>query len=91
MFAAIYGILFSADISSVFQDKSYSLQAEDVYFIEVIFMKVLFIGDVVGENGQDMLAKALPQLKAQHKPDVTIVNGENSHKSGKPQKTPQTR
>ena len=45
-------------------------------------MKVLFIGDVVGENGQDLLAKALPQLKNQHKPDVTIVNGENSHKSG---------
>ena len=45
-------------------------------------MKVLFIGDVVGENGQDLLAKALPQLKSQHKPDVTIVNGENSHKSG---------
>lgn len=45
-------------------------------------MKILFIGDVVGENGQDLLAKALPQLKAEHKPDVTIVNGENSHKSG---------
>ena len=44
-------------------------------------MKVLFIGDVVGENGQDLLAKALPQLKSQHKPDVTIVNGENSHKA----------
>ena len=45
-------------------------------------MKILFIGDVVGENGQDLLAKAMPQLKSQHKPDVTIVNGENSHKSG---------
>ena len=45
-------------------------------------MKILFIGDVVGENGQDLLAQALPQLKAEHKPDVTIVNGENSHKSG---------
>ena len=45
-------------------------------------MKILFIGDVVGENGQDLLAKALPELKAEHKPDITIVNGENSHKSG---------
>lgn len=45
-------------------------------------MKILFIGDVVGENGQDLLAQALPQLKAEHRPDVTIVNGENSHKSG---------
>ena len=45
-------------------------------------MKILFIGDVVGENGQDLLAKALPKLKVEYKPDVTIVNGENSHKSG---------
>ena len=45
-------------------------------------MKILFIGDVVGENGQDLLAKALPELKSEHKPDITIVNGENSHKSG---------
>lgn len=45
-------------------------------------MKILFIGDVVSENGINLLRKALPQLKIQHKPDVTIVNGENSHKSG---------
>lgn len=45
-------------------------------------MKILFIGDVVGENGLDLLHKALPKLKAEHKPDVIIVNGENSHKSG---------
>ena len=45
-------------------------------------MKILFIGDVVGENGQDLLVKAMPKLKAEHKPDITIVNGENSHKSG---------
>lgn len=45
-------------------------------------MKILFIGDVVGENGQDLLAKVMPQLKSRHKPDITIINGENSHKSG---------
>ncbi len=46
-------------------------------------MKILFIGDVVGENGVNLLQKGLPRLKAQYKPDVTIVNGENSHENGK--------
>lgn len=45
-------------------------------------MKILFIGDVVGENGLRLLKTALPQLKMEHKPDVTIVNGENCHKTG---------
>lgn len=44
-------------------------------------MKILFIGDVVGENGVRLLRKGLPQLKALHRPDVTIVNGENANKA----------
>lgn len=46
-------------------------------------MKILFIGDVVGSNGINLLRKGLPKLKAQYKPDVCIVNGENSNESGK--------
>ncbi len=46
-------------------------------------MKILFIGDVVGSNGVDILRKGLGRIKNQYKPDVTIVNGENSHESGK--------
>lgn len=45
-------------------------------------MKVLFIGDVVGENGINLLKKAMPVLKSTHQPDIIIVNGENSHKTG---------
>ncbi|MFN7250762.1 MAG: TIGR00282 family metallophosphoesterase [Anaerobacillus sp.] len=41
-------------------------------------MKILFIGDVVGSAGRDMLATYLPKLKQKYKPTVTIVNGENS-------------
>jgi 2',3'-cyclic-nucleotide 2'-phosphodiesterase len=41
-------------------------------------MRVLFIGDVVGGPGRRGLAAAMPQLRDRHRPDLTIVNGENS-------------
>lgn len=46
-------------------------------------MKILFIGDVVGTNGIELLRRGLPKLKEQYRPDVCIVNGENSNESGK--------
>jgi hypothetical protein len=39
---------------------------------------VLFIGDVVGKPGRAGLARAMPGLRERHRPDLTIVNGENS-------------
>ncbi len=45
-------------------------------------MRILFIGDVVGQNGVDMLRKGLPQLKKEYSCDVCIVNGENSNENG---------
>ncbi len=41
-------------------------------------MRILFIGDVVGSPGREMLSTYLPKLKSKYKPTVTIVNGENS-------------
>ncbi len=41
-------------------------------------MKLLFIGDVVGEVGCRYLSRKLPQLRRELGADVTIVNGENS-------------
>jgi hypothetical protein len=41
-------------------------------------MRVLFIGDVVGGPGRRGLAAAMPQLAERHRPDLVIVNGENS-------------
>jgi 2',3'-cyclic-nucleotide 2'-phosphodiesterase len=41
-------------------------------------MKVLFIGDVVGGPGRRGLKAAMPGLRERHRPDLTIVNGENS-------------
>ncbi len=41
-------------------------------------MKLLMIGDVVGQPGCDYLRSALPALKRELEVDLTIVNGENS-------------
>ena len=40
-------------------------------------LKVLAVGDVVGEGGQDILSRRLRDLKADHDVHFTVVNGEN--------------
>jgi metallophosphoesterase (TIGR00282 family) len=41
-------------------------------------MRLLFIGDVVGSPGRQGFADAMPALRSEHKPDLVVVNGENS-------------
>jgi 2',3'-cyclic-nucleotide 2'-phosphodiesterase len=41
-------------------------------------MRVLFIGDVVGKPGRAGLARAMPELRDRHSPDLVIANGENA-------------
>jgi metallophosphoesterase (TIGR00282 family) len=41
-------------------------------------MRLLFIGDVVGKPGREALAAALPGLRAEHRPDLVVANGENA-------------
>ncbi|MET3699547.1 hypothetical protein SAMN05877753_11220 [Bacillus oleivorans] len=41
-------------------------------------MRILFIGDVVGSLGRDMVKEYLPKLKHQYQPNFTIINGENA-------------
>lgn len=45
-------------------------------------MKILCVGDVVGEAGLQFAGDILPTLKREHAADFVIVNGENSDKSG---------
>ena len=40
-------------------------------------MRILFIGDVIGRPGRDVLAAELPQLRKVLKLDFVIINGEN--------------
>ncbi len=42
------------------------------------FIRVLFIGDVVGKSGRFVLKNLLGQLKDEYKPEFVIVNGENA-------------
>lgn len=41
-------------------------------------MRILFIGDVVGEMGRNIIDEQLPKLKKEYRPQLTIVNGENA-------------
>ncbi len=41
-------------------------------------MKILFIGDIVGEPGRRAVRTLLPKLREQHGLDFVIANGENS-------------
>ncbi len=46
-------------------------------------MRILFIGDVVGNKGLAMVKEYLPKIKQEYKPQVTIVNGENATPMGR--------
>ena len=41
-------------------------------------MKILFIGDVVGKYGLNYLKSKMPYLKQEYKPNLIIVNAENT-------------
>ena len=41
-------------------------------------MNILFIGDIIGKPGRDVLTGELPRLRAALKLDLVIVNGENA-------------
>lgn len=42
-------------------------------------MKVLFIGDIYGRPGLDILTEKMPELKELYKPNLIIANAENAH------------
>ena len=41
-------------------------------------MRILVIGDIIGKSGRIAVRKVLPRLRAQHKINMVIANGENS-------------
>ncbi|WP_077621900.1 TIGR00282 family metallophosphoesterase [Sediminibacillus massiliensis] len=41
-------------------------------------MRILFIGDIVGAPGREMVTEYLPKLKQKFQPHISIVNGENA-------------
>ena len=41
-------------------------------------MRILFIGDIVGRSGRNIVLDRLPKLIAEWKLDLVVVNGENA-------------
>ena len=41
-------------------------------------IRLLFIGDIVGRPGRDIVAERLPKVRAEHGLDFVIANAENS-------------
>jgi hypothetical protein len=41
-------------------------------------MRILFLGDIVGKTGRDVVLRHLPRLQDELRVDFTIVNGENA-------------
>src|SRR5262245_19625186 len=41
-------------------------------------MRILFIGDIVGKPGRDIVCRALESLVAAHKLDLVVANAENA-------------
>ena len=41
-------------------------------------MRILMVGDVFGRLGREIFSELTPKLKAKHKIDFVVVNGENS-------------
>jgi metallophosphoesterase (TIGR00282 family) len=47
-------------------------------FAELVQLRILFVGDVVGRSGRDAIMEHLPKVIADWKIDLAVVNGENS-------------
>lgn len=41
-------------------------------------MKIVYLGDLVGRSGRNIVAEKLPEIREKLKPDSIIVNGENA-------------
>ncbi len=41
-------------------------------------MRILFIGDIVGQRGVDYLGSQLQEILAEHEPDLVVANAENA-------------
>ena len=41
-------------------------------------MNILFLGDIVGKSGREIIRDLLPSLREKYKSDFVIANGENA-------------
>ena len=55
-----------------------TIEEERTILYSAFFMKILFLGDVVGEPGREAVKKLLPLAKEKYQPDFIVINGENA-------------
>jgi calcineurin-like phosphoesterase len=41
-------------------------------------MRILFVGDIVGKPGRDIVCRAVEELAREHKLDLVVANAENA-------------
>lgn len=57
----------------------YIIFVEEIFsHAELIFMNLIFLGDVVGKGGRSAVLRLLPELKREFNAQFAVVNGENS-------------
>src|SRR5213594_878767 len=52
--------------------------APNVHSLILSLVKILFIGDIVGEPGRRAVKTLVPLLRLQHRLDAVVANGENA-------------
>jgi metallophosphoesterase (TIGR00282 family) len=50
----------------------------DPFLVSGVVLKILFIGDIIGRPGRQLIRDLLPRLVDQHMIDLVIANGENA-------------
>ena len=50
----------------------------NIYWFILLIVKILFIGDIVGQPGRRAIRELVPQLRLRHQIDFVIANGENA-------------
>jgi hypothetical protein len=54
------------------------LLASEPFAVNLFAVKLLFVGDIVGEPGRYAVRQLLPQLRQAHHIDMVVANGENA-------------
>lgn len=67
--------IFAAFFLTFLTEHSYTVSTK---LDRMKFMNILFIGDVVGSIGREMVKEYLPKLKDRYRPSITVINGENA-------------
>ena len=76
--AVMIGIVSPVAVAGLFLTAIFSFVSFVSFVVKIFRVKLLFIGDIVGQPGRNAVKTLLPKLCEQHALDFVIANGENS-------------